>query len=77
MYGSIFRMKVIPGQEAKLLEGSEMGGGAKAESERAVASLVLKSDKRPGEFVAVAVFKGKASYAANANDPEQDKWFRR
>ena len=77
MYGSIFRMKVKPGQEAKLLDSFR-----KWETERkpkvkgAVASLVLKSDERPGEFVGVAVFRDKASYTANANDPEQDKWFR-
>jgi hypothetical protein len=77
MYGTIFRMKVISGKERELLAIFE-----KWERERqpkvagAIASLVLKSDKVPGEFWGVAVFKDKKTYAANAKDPEQDKWYR-
>jgi quinol monooxygenase YgiN len=77
MYGSIFRMKVRPGQEDKLIEAFH-----RWETERkpkvtgAIASYVLRSDDHPGQFVGVAVFKDKASYAANADDPEQDKWYR-
>lgn len=76
MYGSIFRMRVIPGQEGKLIEALE-----KWEAERkpkvdgAIANLLLKADKSPDEYIGVAVFKDQASYRANAEDPEQDKWF--
>jgi hypothetical protein len=78
MYGSVFRMKVLPGQEQKLIEEFDIW-----EKERmpkvagAVASFVLKSEKNAGEFVGVAVFKDKASYVTNAQDPEQDKWYRK
>ena len=77
MYGTIFRMKVITGKEGELLATFE-----KWERERkpkvagAMGSLVLKSDRVPGEFWGVAVFKDKKSYTANAKDPEQDKWYR-
>jgi hypothetical protein len=77
MYGTIFRMKVISGKERELLAAFE-----KWERERkpkvagAIASLVLKSDQVPGEFLGVAVFKDKKSYTTNAKDPEQDKWYR-
>jgi hypothetical protein len=77
MYGSIFRMRVTSGKERDLLAIFE-----KWERERkpkvagAVASFVLKSDKAPGEYLGVAVFKDKKSYTANAKDPEQDKWYR-
>jgi quinol monooxygenase YgiN len=77
MYGTIFRMKIKPGKEQELIAAFD-----KWESERkpkiagAIASLVLKSDKVPGEFFGIAVFKDKESYGANARDPEQDKWYR-
>ena len=77
MYGTIFRMKIKPGKERELRAAFD-----KWERERkpkvagAIASLVLKSDKVPGEFLGVVVFKDKESYTANAKDPEQDKWYR-
>ena len=77
MYGTIFRMKVKSGREGELLAAFE-----KWERERkpkvvgAITSLLLKSEKVPGEFLGVAVFKDKESYTANAKDPEQDKWYR-
>ena len=38
--------------------------------------MVLKSDRVPGEYLGVAVFKDRKSYTANAEDPEQDNWYR-
>jgi quinol monooxygenase YgiN len=76
MYGTIFRMKVTPGKERELLAIFQ-----KWELERkpkvagAIASLVLKSDKVPDQFLGVAVFRDQESYTANAKDPEQDKWY--
>lgn len=70
-------MKVIPGSKRELLASFD-----KWEKERrpkvagAIASLLLKLDKVPSEFVGVAVFKDKKSYTVNAKDPEQDKWYR-
>ena len=78
MYGTIFRMKIKTGKERELLEAFD-----RWERERrpkvagVISSLVLKSDKVPGEFLAVAVFKDKESYTANAKDPEQDKWYKK
>ena len=78
MYGTIFRMKVKPGQEQRLVEVfEEWDRERKPNIQGAVASLLLRTDKQPGEFIGVAVFKDKATYVANANDPEQDKWFRK
>lgn len=77
MYGTIFRMKVKPGKEEELVASF-----VKWEKERmpkvagVVASVVLKSDRVPGEYLGVAVFKDRKSYTANAEDPEQDKWYR-
>ena len=32
--------------------------------------------ERPDELILVAVFRDRESYRANADDPEQDKWYR-
>ena len=69
-------MKVISGKERELIQSFQSW-----EKERkprvpgVMASLVLQSDRSNGEFIGVAVFKDKASYTANAKDPEQDKWY--
>ena len=76
MYGTIFRMKVKPGQEQKVLEVfQEWDRDRKPKVKGAGGGYLLKPDNRPGELVAVAVFSDKASYTANASDPEQDVWY--
>ncbi len=70
-------MKIKNGKERDLLEAFdrwELKRRPKAAG--VISSLVLKSDKVPGEFLAVAMFKDKQSYVANAKDPEQDKWYK-
>lgn len=43
----------------------------------AVAGYLYKLDKKPGEYLIVAVFQDKATHTANAQTPEQDAWFRK
>ena len=45
----------------------------RADRRRRVRGPVLEH----GELIGVAVFEDRASYRANADDPEQDAWFRR
>jgi len=78
MYGSIFRMKVKPGQEQKLVEMfKEWEQQRRPRVKGAVASYLLKPDRKRNEMVGVAVFQDKQTYRANADDPEQDRWYRR
>ena len=78
MYGTIFRMKMKPGQEQKVLEiFQEWDRDRKPKVKGVVGGYLMKPDNRPGELVAVAVFSDKASYIANAGDPEQDGWYRK
>ncbi len=78
MYGSIFRMKVKPGQEQKLVEMfKEWEQQRRPKVKGVVASYLLKPDRKRNEMVAVAVFQDKQTYRANADDPEQDRWYRR
>ena len=78
MYGTIFPMKVKPGQEQRVVDVfQEWETERRPKVEGVVAGFLFKPDKKPGELVGVAVFKDRASYMANANDPDQDKWYRK
>ena len=78
MYGTIFRLKVKPGEEERVVEvfkGWE--SERKSEVAGAVGALLLKPDTWAGELVGVALFKDKATYIANAHDPAQDEWYQK
>ena len=78
MYGTIFRMKVKQGQEQRVVDiFKEWEMDRKPHVKGVVAGLLMKPDKASGEFVGVAVFEDKTAFMANADDPEQDKWFRK
>ena len=78
MYGTIFRMKVKPGQEQSLVNiFNEWERERKPKVKGAIAEFLMKPDNKPGEMIGVAVFQDKASYMANGDDPEQDRWYRR
>ena len=76
MYGTIFRLKVKPGQEQKVVEiFQEWERERRSVIKGALGGLLLKPDSFSGTLTGVAVFEDKASYVANADDPEQHKWF--
>ena len=77
MYGTIFRMKVKPGQESKVVEQfKEWEALHQPKVSGAMAGLLMRPENFGGELIGVAVFRDKVSYMANADDPRQDKWFR-
>ena len=77
MYGTVARLRVKPGQEKALIANMK-----KWDSERGpkvkgyIASYLYRMDKDPSKMIMTVVFKDKASYFANANDPAQDKEYR-
>ncbi len=78
MYGTIFRLQPQPGREADVVALTEewaQNRGPQADGARAV--YLLRSERRPGELIGVAVFADRATYQANAAAPEQDAWYRR
>lgn len=78
MYGTIFRLRPQAGREADVVALMEEWGqsrGTQVQGSRA--TYLLKSERRPGELIGVAVFDDQATYQANAEDPEQDAWYRR
>lgn len=78
MYGSIFRMRVKSGQEQSVIDAfAQWEEERKPKVKGALAGLVMKPDGKPGDLIGVAVFEDKAAYRANADDPEQDRWYRK
>jgi len=72
MFGTIFRMRVKPGDKEEAM-AAMMGDNRQIEG--FIASYIY--DTGGDELWGVAVFQDEATYRANANDPEQDKWYRR
>ena len=78
MYGTVARVKAKAGQEkgmVALMDEWNKTRGPKVKG--AVAGYLYKLDKKPGEYLMVAVFQDKASYTANAQTPERDAWYRK
>ena len=77
-YGTIFRMRIKPGAEQNIMALlDEWERERKPKVRGALGSYLFKPDNRQGELVGVAVFRDRDAYMANANDPEQDAWYRR
>ncbi len=78
MYGTIFRLQPKAGREADVVTLMEEWADSRGqEVQGARAAYLLKSERRPGDLVGVAVFDDEESFRANATAPEQDAWYRR
>ena len=76
MYGTIFRMKIIPGKESKLIELAVNWNEHERQTvDGAVATYFMKPDNSPGEIIGMAVFRYKAAYLANGDNPLQHERF--
>ena len=74
MYGTIARMKVKPGGEARLRE--MMAEFEKLKVPGARGTIVYRSDADPNEIFLAVVFDSKEAYRANAASPEQGERYR-
>jgi quinol monooxygenase YgiN len=77
MFGTIARVTVQPGKEDEFLAIGEGWTQDRAASSGQVASHVFKAEGRPREYLFVAIFSDRDAYAANARNPETDRWYRR
>jgi quinol monooxygenase YgiN len=78
MYGTVATMRVKPGSEPALVAlMDEWVRDRKPHIEGSVGGYVLRPDDHPDVAILVAIFKDRATYRANANDPEQDRWYKR
>ena len=76
MYGTIARIRVKAGHEKAIVDDMKWWEQErKAKVRGAVATYLYQLDKDPQTMMMAVVFNDKASYVANANDPEQDKWY--
>ncbi len=77
MFGSVFRMQPRPGQQQQVEElMHRWNRERRPKVEGVVGSYLFASQSHPGELIGVAVFDSEASYRKNAEDPEQDRWYR-
>ncbi len=75
MYGTVARMRLKPGMEAKLKE--EMAQYERLKIPGFISTMVYRMDRDPNELYMAVAFKDKATYVANAQDPKQDERFRK
>ena len=78
MYGTVFTMKVRPDRASELTAiFEEWERDFRPKVKGVVGSLTYKLDSDANTWMGCAVFADKASYEANADSPEQDKWYSR
>ena len=76
MYGTIGHMKAKPGKLSEIIAlDKDMINRRKPKG--FVGEYVYRMDSDPDEFILVVLFDSKENYIANAQDPEQDKEFRK
>ncbi|OAI41472.1 hypothetical protein AYO38_03540 [bacterium SCGC AG-212-C10] len=76
MFGSIGIFKVQPGnEEAAATYFNSWWSDRAPHVKGAIAGSLHRNDANPSEFILSVVFESKEAYEANANAPEQDKWY--
>ena len=78
MYGTVGRIRIKAGSEKTVIdEMKAWERERKPKVDGAVGALLYKSDDDPQNLTIAIVFRDQKTYMANADDPEQDKWFQR
>jgi hypothetical protein len=70
-------MRALPGKEQELLElgerwTRELGSSASGY----VGEYIYRMDADPREFIGAVLFENREAYLRNADNPEQDRWYR-
>jgi len=77
MFGTIALLKPKAGNEAAVnAEFDRWWAERRPKVKGAIASTLYRNASNPAELMVAVVFESKETYEANANDPEQDTWFR-
>ncbi len=78
MFGTIARLRVKQGKEQDLIaQMQEWDRVHRPKIAGAVAGCLYRSEQNPNDMTLVAIFQDRESYYANANDPEQDRWYQK
>ena len=78
MYGTVAHIRIKAGRDdavRSLLQ--EWNTERRPKVEGAVIGYLFKLDRDPQDWIMIGLFQDKETYEANANDPDQDRWFRR
>jgi len=77
MFGTIFTMRPKTGRENDVVAlFDQWDRERRPKIKGALAGHLYRNDQNPGELMAAVVFDSRENYFANANDPEQDRWYR-
>ena len=75
MYGTVARMRVLPGKDEEMKRlGDEMSS---MQVPGEVGGYVFKLDNAENEYILVALFEDRESYHRNAQSPESDQNYRK
>jgi quinol monooxygenase YgiN len=78
MYGTIALMRPKAGQEPAVQAlFEEWWTERRPNVQGAIGSTIYRNKSNPAELMVAVVFDSEENYTANANDPEQDRWYRR
>jgi quinol monooxygenase YgiN len=77
MFGTVARLQLKPGHQQALMDLQNTWDDTRDPAAvGAVAVYVFQSERDANECSLVAIFRDRDAYFANANDPEQDRWYR-
>jgi heme-degrading monooxygenase HmoA len=76
MYGTVFRMRALPGKEQALLELGERWSRERApRTPGYIGEYIFRTDADPREIIGTVLFESREAYTLNADDPEQNRWY--
>ncbi len=75
MYGTVARLRLKPGMEAKLREDLDRYPALKIPG--FLSTMLYRMDDDANDCYLVVAFKDNESYHANAHDPKQDERYQR
>jgi antibiotic biosynthesis monooxygenase (ABM) superfamily enzyme len=73
MYGTVARLHIKPGMEARFQELQQEFNAAHVPG--SVTQYVYRMDNEEDVYYLAVIFENKAAYTANANSPEQNERF--
>ncbi|MDA0987999.1 MAG: hypothetical protein O2783_02440 [Chloroflexi bacterium] len=78
MYGTVAHIRVKEGHGDGIKQLLREWNAERAPKVKgAMPGYLFQLDKDPQDWIMIAMFQDKASYVANAEDPDQDRWFKR
>jgi len=78
MYGTVANIRVKAGHQGDLTKLiQEWNTERKPKIHGAQTGYLVQLDSDPQDMIMIGIFDNKDVYTKNADDPEQDRWFRR